>query len=254
MTKSKGIIYVCFGLEFDEALAGLMRVNRKSTDLPVTILTNQKEPCSIWKELHNINFVYFDRPQKDNRQIKTRAIDYSPYDQTLLLDADTVIQRAGAEKIFSGLDDTDLIVSPEFVIKAGELTYNIYKRTIEKTETELPVTVASGGFLVFKKNDKVTHFFQLWHSYWKMMGSGREMPSLACALKNSNANVSYKSGIYSQRKRDASCIIQHNWNWRTDFWSSLRSNIFKKYGVKNPNSDKSFDDNDNEDWLMVKCE
>ncbi len=252
--KTKGIIYVCFGREFDESLAGLMRVNRRSTGLPVTVMTNQKEPSPIWKKLRDIRFIYFDLPQKDNRQVKTSAINYSPYDQTLLLDADTVIQRKGARDIFLDLDHADIIVSPEFTIQSGELTYNIYKRTIEKTKTKLPLTVASGGFLVFNKNERVNHFFELWHSYWQRMGSGREMPSLACALKNSSAHVVYKSGIYSQRKRDPNCIIQHNWNWRTDFWSSLRSNIFKKYGVRNPNSDKSFDVNENEDWKMVKCD
>ena len=155
---TKGLLYVCFGKEFDESLAMLTRVTRQSTDLPITILTNRKAPSVIWKEHHNVNFMYFDMKKTDNRQIKTQAAHYSPYENTLLLDADTVIQKKGLNNIFSLLKNIDIVVSPEFKIESNIPTFNIYKRTIEMTKTELPVTVASGGFICFKKSKKVNVF------------------------------------------------------------------------------------------------
>ena len=85
------------------------------------------------------------------------------------------------------------------------------------------------------------------------MGAGREMPSLACALKNSDAKVAFKEGYYAQHHEDKNCIVQHNWNWKKGLWASLRSNIFKRFGAINPKSDKSFDINDNQDWKLLKC-
>jgi hypothetical protein len=247
----RGILYVCFGKEFDEALAGLTQISRKNTDLPITVLSNTPAKSSKWDKFDDINFEFFDMKQGENRQIKTQAVFHSPYKETILLDSDTLIQKPGIEKVFSLLGDVDIVTHPVFNIQTGSSYFKIYIDAIKTTDITPPLAVYSGGFLVFKKNQKVQDFFNLWHQYWKLLGSGREMPALACALKNSNIKIKELSDFFAYEKKDKNCIIQHNYWEKTMFF--VRKNLFRKLGIPDPNSDKSFDDNDNNDWEMVEC-
>jgi len=247
----RGILYICFGKEFDEALADLTRISRKNTNLPITVLSNTTTKSSKWDESDDINFEFFDMKQSENRQIKTQAVFHSPYKETILLDSDTVIQKPGIEKVFSLLGDVDIVTNPVFKIQKGSSYFNIYINAIKATGITPPLTVHSGGFLVFRKNQKVQDFFNLWHQYWKLLGSGREMPALACALKNSNIKIKELSNFFACSKKDKNCIIQHNYWEKTMFF--FKKDLFRKLGVSDPNSDKSFDDNANNDWKIVEC-
>lgn len=245
----KGILYVCFGKEFDEALAALTQISRKNTNLPITVLTNTLQKSEKWNSLPNINFKFFNMKKKENRKIKTQAIFHTPYKETILLDADTVIQKPGIEKLFSFLNDVDIIVNPFEKILPGKNYYKIYINAMKKTKTHLPLNIYSGGFLVFKKNKNVEDFFNLWHSYWKLLGSGREMPAMACALKNSKIKIKELSNFFAAEKKDNKCIIQHNY-WRKNMFFRWE-NLFQKHGIPDPKSDRSFDDKNNHDWEKV---
>lgn len=248
---NRGILYVCFGKEFDETLASLTEISRKNTDLPITVLSNTPQKSSKWDNLTDINFKFFDLNQDQNREIKTQAVFHTPYKETILLDADSVIQKPGTNRIFSFLDEVDIILNPYHKMQQGSSFYKIYINAVKKTKTSLPLNIYSGGFLVFKNNRKVKDFFNLWHQYWKLLGAGREMPALACALKNSNIKTKGIPNLFAAEKKDKRCIIQHNY-WRKKIFLS-GENLFKKHGIPDPKADRSFDDNDNNDWEMVEC-
>jgi len=244
---NNGIVYVCFGESFDDTLAHACSISRKSTDLPMAVLTNVKDRSKKWNDVSNVEFICFDMEDNENREIKTQLYKYTPFENTLYLDSDTIIQKVGIEKSFEPLKEGhDLCVNPEFIILEGHQTFKIYAKTIKETNTPLPVIVASGGYICFKKCPKVEKFFDVWNENWKKMGSGREMPSLACALRVSDdLQITALPNMYEPNEENENVIVQHNWGW------GGRSSLYEKFNIPEPFQDKSFDTNVSDDWRMV---
>jgi hypothetical protein len=211
---SNGIVMVVFGEQYDAFAAHCVAYSRKYTDLPVTVITNTKNNRSIkWQGLKNIEFVEFDLPQDQNRQVKTSLINYTPFEKTLYLDCDAIIQRPGIEKIF------DLIISDRLLVNIYGRWSNqskapaLYRRAFLNSMTQMPINIYYGAIMGFTKTQKIGDFFALWNKYWKLNGSGREMPALACAIKNSGIEVkeiNRRNGWFSW-PLDKNAIVQHEY-------------------------------------------
>lgn len=241
-----GIAYVCFGKTFDNTLAHACVITRKYTELPIVVFTNIKNRSEKWKDVSDVEFIYFDMEDKENREIKTQLPHHTPFDNTLYLDSDTVIQKEGIEQSFVPLQNGyDICVNPEFMIQQDGQTFNIYNKTIQKLECPLPLVVVSGGYLCFTKSDKVKEFFDTWNKNWKTMGSGREMPSLACALRVSDLKISSILNMYEPNVENEDVIVQHNWGWGGG------GSLYDKFSLPTPEQNKSFDTNVSDDWRLV---
>lgn len=223
-----GIILVAFGKDFAELAVDNMNYSKQFHDLPYCVLTNVKDvPDSI----------YFDLEQKANRDIKTRMNEFTPFDITYYIDVDAVVQNPLPDFTF----ETDLLISRYCRWEKNEKIIRIYKRTMEMLKVDLPITVYSGGFIGFKNNKTTDDFFEQWHLNWQIMGMGREMPSLACAIKSTQISITeLKKGIYNEKGKDLSSIIQHDYG-RT---------FFEDFNIKRPEPFKPFD-NDPQDWNWV---
>src|SRR6056297_3084961 len=100
--KNNGLLYVVFGEKCDCLASHCIAYSRQYTDLPIQVLTNIKKDKRHrkWDDINNIHFTYFDLPDSENRQIKTTSYEYTKFDKTLYLDADSIIQKHGVEKLF----------------------------------------------------------------------------------------------------------------------------------------------------------
>jgi hypothetical protein len=209
-------------------------------------LTNVKNRDAKWKESPDINFIYIDAPTDSNRDIKSQLYKYTPYEKTLYIDCDAIITRLGIEAIFDYLtDDNNFVFQHHALWVDGIQYYRLYRDTAKTLKVSLPLRVCLGGFWAFKKTPKAEGFFDLWNQYWKEMGSGRDMPALACAIKNSG--ISY-SLVYRKEHKFFSfgitddVIVVHR---------SRANDLYNYYGVPIYQQNKAFDVGHRAYWDMV---
>jgi len=212
---TKGLVYIAFGEQYNNLAAHTVFYSRQFTDLPICVMTNVENKCPKWKGIENISFINFPMEQKENRKVKTSLVSYSPFDLTLYLDCDSIIQNEGMEKLFDYFENSDLLLNIWGKWLPGQKIYQIYTEIMGKVGVHLPITIYYGGFIGFKKNERVEKFFSLWNQYWKVHGRTREMPALACAVKNSDVHIvefSSKDRVFCARERiDSKAIIQHEY-------------------------------------------
>lgn len=220
-----GLLYLAFGEKFDVMAAKTIAYSQKFTDLPITILTNIKDRCVGWKKTKNINFIEIKDSTVNNRNYKTTMIKYSPYDKTIYMDVDSVIQKKGIEQVFDKLDGCDLMLNVYGKwINRVPLPY--YRKAMHALGVTVPITIYYGAFIGFTKTEMTEKFFKCWNANWKKScttGTRREMPALACTVKKMPelklVKTGNKTGFFTWIIRD-NFIIQHEYGakfWRKFF-------------------------------------
>ncbi len=244
---NRGLLYISFGRECDRLAANTITYSRQFTDLPVCVVTNIKHRVDKWKAVSDVTFINVKDSVENNRDYKTRMNEFTPFDETLYLDCDSVIQNFGIEEAFSQLADGDLVLNSLLHWETGQKIIRLYKTAMSNAGTKLPLTVYNGALIGFKKNDRVDKFFTIWNNFWVKNGKGREMPALACAIKSSQAKVNnLKKGFFSPDYYNHSCVVQHNYNkveGCKDFFSRFNVPLVKLF--------KNFD-GDTSDWNWVE--
>jgi len=235
--NEKGLIYVVFGNKYDELAARTIGLSRKFTNLPIQVLTNIPEDNRSleWKNIKGVEFTLFNMKQGENRSIKTRLIDFSPFDLTLFLDCDSFVQRSGVEMLFDLMSGSDILLPVLGKWGVGSKPLSVYAKVMQKIGAQLPLTIYYGALLGFKKTLGAKKFFDLWHSYWRLT-CGRDMPPLACAVKNSGVVV---KEIFPEEDRffyggckkvDKNALIQHAYG--PQFFNQIGLSGFEKNVVR----------------------
>lgn len=216
-----GLLYVAFGEKFDIMAAKTIAYSQKFTDLPITVLTNVTKRCEGWKKTKNINFVEIKDSTVNNRNYKTSMINYSPYDKTIYIDTDSVIQQRGIEKAFDKLNGNDLMLNI-YGQWVGRVPLSYYRRVMKKLAVTVPIIIYYGAFIGFSKTENAFKFFNNWNNNWKKScttGTLREMPALACTIKKMPGLKLIRTGnsakIFTWRIQKGFCI-QHEYGAK--FW------------------------------------
>jgi len=208
-----GIIYVAFGEQYENLAAHTIAYSRQYTNIPITVIVNNTNRCEKWKTVKHINFIELPWSQELNRQAKTSINIFTPYDKTLYLDCDAVIQKKGVEKVFDYISNNGILLNVYGRWTNDKQLPSLYKRAFKIADISLPINIYYGAICGFCKNENTKAFFQLWNKYWIQNGAGREMPSLACAVKNSKISVvemGNKEQIFSW-VINKNAIIQHEY-------------------------------------------
>jgi len=245
---SRGIVYVAFGKEYDRLAAHTIAYSRRFTNLPILVLTNMKQRCLAWNGVKDIQFIEFDLTQYENRHIKTSLIKYTPFDETLYIDADALIQREGVEKLFDMLGNADILVCKCHYWTT--ILPNLYKKALLLTDTKLPLTIYHGGIWLCRRNEITIKLFDTWNSFWKMTGSGRDMPAFNCALTKIPLQIKevlLEEHVVALDSPNEKCIIQHNYNTYQD------KDFHRIFNLPKINECKLFDI-DPKDWSFVTME
>jgi hypothetical protein len=182
---NRGIVYIAFGEEYDRLAAHTVAYSRQFISCPITVLSNVKTRDKKWTEIPDINFIDLDIPTEQNRRVKIELYKYTPYDETIYLDVDSVVTKPGIEKMFDGLKENDIVFQQHTFWKSGKRYYKIYAETMKQFGVSLPLCVCLGGFWAFKNTEGTKSFFKQWILNWIETGKGRDMPSMACAIKQS---------------------------------------------------------------------
>lgn len=242
-----GIVYIAFEKTYDQLCSEVVKLARKVTAIDIHVITNTPDNRRTrnWDGIENITFNYVNMPLEDNRKVKIDLINYTPFEQTLFIDCDTVIQNPGVEKVFDQLEDHDMACNRLLHWGVGQKIIRLYAKMMKIAEVDLPLPVYNGGCWAFKSNDKCRELFKAWQKYWAM-GNGRDMPAFCCSLKKLNVNVAEMvDGFFAPENRNEKAIIQHNFHGSPD--------LFGTYGLTVPKRWTPFDNNSS-DWNWVNLE
>ena len=240
--NNKGILYLAFGEEYINLAKQTIAYSRKFTNLDMAIITNRPVDES-WLVSNNVNNILLDRDDNDNRDIKTSLINYTPFHTTMFIDVDAVIVKNGVESLYSGVSDGTIIMNKYHTWKVGEKYFNIYRDTIKKFKIKLPVDIYNGAFIVFNKSKETKDFFNKWNNNWSLMGKGRDMPLLCCAVKQTGIKVLNTTGF--SPKGDEDKIILH------PCVRGSGESVLSKFGINEHKQNKPFDKNNPKDWCKV---
>ncbi len=235
-----GIIYIAFGEKCDRLAAHCVGYSRGFSKLPITVFTNivTHKRDSRWNSVPNVDFLFFDLPVEQNRQIKTTMNKYAPYDFNIYMDADSIIQDNSFDSTIEKLAASghDLLFNhfAEYPYADGKFQ-NIYLRALNQFGCTMPLQIYNGAFIGFAVNERTDHFFSTWNRFWREFGAEREMPPLACAINKGEMLLVARlpDGFFVPDHRDDKSVVQHNYN--QDFHSRVGVEYIglhqTKYGV-----------------------
>lgn len=178
-SKSIGLLYMAFGERAGQAVKkSVATLKRIGYSYPVCVVGDQPVDGFEFREWTGES--PFDRSQKKNFQyragrIKPKLYEYSPFDLTLYLDADTEFYQ----DIYSGFEalvnDCDMIVTRE-TLTIGELynkfmagwEINIEERdqTVKEFGGRSDIPFINTGVFFFRKNKEIKTLFSDWHKEW----------------------------------------------------------------------------------------
>ncbi len=147
--KKKGVIYTASGDRYvKEAIYSAKTLKKYNKSIGTTLFTSDI----------NVSSPYFDNvihqpPIKHPQKYKIENMLNSPYEYTLYLDSDTQITDK-IEELFDFLLNYDLGVTNRVKCNWGHPVEFI---------DYIDETCYNGGFLLFKKNEKVNTFIQAWY-------------------------------------------------------------------------------------------
>jgi glycosyltransferase involved in cell wall biosynthesis len=197
--KDCGIILISFGYDYQNITSFCVSSIRQFTDLPILIHVNT--PLHILNKdinnFKNIELIYHNLNDDDNRILKTNLINYTKFKKTMYLDVDSIVLSSEFLKEFDELNNFD-IISPfwkEYSINELEKVINTHKKfekfikalnenAIQKTKKH---TLIGGGICYFNNNKNVSSFFEDYKNKYIEYNIPQDMPSLNYSyIKNKN--------------------------------------------------------------------
>ena len=149
---NRGVLYIAFGDNFlKEMLFSAESVKKHNPNLHITAFADKKVESEFVDECRVIKVKHL-RPKID-------YIAETPYEQTLFLDTDTVVDY-NIEDMFDLLSNFDFAGTHDLARKRKK--YSAVMR--EYREIPYAFSEINTGVLVFQKNEKVLNLFETWKS------------------------------------------------------------------------------------------
>ena len=176
MTKNRGVLYIAFNDNFiKEALLSAESVKKHCPDLDVTFFSDRMVDSEFVDNCKVISVNHI--------RAKVDYVDQTPYDETIFLDTDTIIDHDITE-MFEILDNFDFAIAHDGARRRD----NICAKIPEYANIPYAFSEVNPGVMVFKRNEKVLHFFQSWREiFYKYFNRWPyEQPTFRVALWNSS--------------------------------------------------------------------
>lgn len=218
--KSRGILLISFGYQYEKLIPNLVSTIRKFCNLPIIIHTNIDLNYSNidLSNFSNIEFFFHRLNDDENRIIKTNLSKYTKFDKTLYIDADSVVLSGDFLKPFDDLDDYD-ICSPVIydnltldnftkVFKSKQIS-SVFEEKISKNKDLFSESffILGGGICYFRKSEQVDTFFEDFYNDW-CVDKKRDMPSLIYAYYKNKKNIKLKKLKLSEYNDNSSSVIK----------------------------------------------
>lgn len=225
--KSIGILYMCFGWkaarEIKKSVESLRGIG---LDIPICVVGTSQESVDVL----GVQFMEwegespFDADQTKNFQfragrVKPYLYDYSPFDYTLYIDADTEF-LADILPGFEFLNECDMAVTEEN-LSLGQLynkklagwEINLVERdaTIEELGGDARTKFINSGVIFFKKSKASKATFTAWGEEWERWQQWDEQLALMRAMHRSKGTYKHLSVDWNNPHREKAKIIFHNY-------------------------------------------
>ncbi len=181
-SNEKGYIFTAFGENFYKECINSVRILKKTTNLPIHLITDQKEISDSEKSL------FFSWRYMPNLHVRSKVdyISLSPFNKTIYLDTDIIVVKK-IDELFKLLDNFDILATLDTARKRE----NISKKIKEYNNIPYSFGEVNSGLLCFNKyaKDKI---LKKWPSYfYKYMNQsgGWDQPSLRILLWKSKASL-----------------------------------------------------------------
>jgi len=167
---TKGVVYIAYGGEAQAEMERSRVTLEQHNDLPVTVapVLPGMEPLS---------------DKQKSRQAKVRLFEWTPYRDTLYLDADTRVQGdvSGGFAILDG--GWDLAIAPS-VNQGEDWLWHVGEDEREETRRyyDLQPVQLQGGVFFVRQNYLTETFFDAWADEWRRWGD-EDQGALLRALK-----------------------------------------------------------------------
>ena len=146
----KGILYIVFGDNFIQELKfSAESVKKHNPDMHITVFSDREINCEFIDDVKTIEVRHM-RPKID-------YISQSPYEKTLFLDTDTIINHS-LEDLFGILDKYDIALAHDLARKRKKFTNTIP----EYGEIPYSFSEVNTGVMAFNKNKRVLDLFEGW--------------------------------------------------------------------------------------------
>lgn len=147
---NRGVLYIVFGNEFiQEMKFSAESVKKYNPNLPITVFSDRNIECEFIDDVQ-IMEVRHMRPKID-------YINMAPYDQTLFLDTDTIVNHS-LNDLFGILDKYDIALAHDLARKRKKFFHTIP----EYGEIPYSFSEVNTGVMAFNKNEKVQKLFSAW--------------------------------------------------------------------------------------------
>lgn len=181
-----GVFYVAFGHSYlAKALASARSVKEHNPDLGTAVVTNVPAPGLP----HFDHFEYVVEEDASNRLYKTRPHKLSPFERTLFLDCDTLVQ-ANLSELFDYLkwfDAALYFMGPRIPKTASQAERNDRRILDGRRVGDLPHW--NSGVIAFKQSPAALDLLDRWHERFRALGFPSDQPALVEAIFHSPARV-----------------------------------------------------------------
>tara|TARA_Y100001954_G_C15609574_1_gene502176 strand:+ start:83 stop:817 length:735 start_codon:yes stop_codon:yes gene_type:complete len=175
----RGVLYIAFGAPFMKELKiSAESVKKHNPDLHITVFTDQPFECEFVDDVKIVSVRHL-RPKID-------YIKFSPYEESLFLDTDTVINHS-LDDLYGILEKYDLALVHDLARKRKK-----FKDTIpEYGDIPYSFSEINTGVIAFRKNQKVKELFEQWrlnfYKYYNVVPW--DQPSFRISVWNSDATM-----------------------------------------------------------------
>jgi hypothetical protein len=210
--KSTSLVYVAFGYEYLLMAAHSAHTAKIfNPGIACSLVTNLKlnAPESLTRYF---DYVHFEKKEhRENRDAKTRAIEYATFDKGAFIDCDTVIQGDLAP-MFHCLDRYDIIVKMD-----AQPTRKHYQVDENLTGHEFPYW--NSGVIFFRRNPQTQKLFSDWRTLFHELGKQSDQPALARAIyENPNVKTLSVNCLWNTFPRDLELLKHKGHVSRSRIW------------------------------------
>ena len=182
-----GIVYLSFGQTYADCTIAALESKAKNAPLtPAMVLTNRRQDLEskLCKRL-GVRVQFVEAPDIDVRTYKTQIYKYSPFEYTLLLDADAWINTELFNE-FHILDHTPLALTHAFhhpsIGTAGHWGAEDRAHTLKALGGMQFIPQYASGVMFFRRDDPtVRRLFDAWCREWQIF-RGKDQSALIRAI------------------------------------------------------------------------
>lgn len=172
----QGVVYCATGRPdyLEAALISAIALRNLEPDLPITLLSERRDLPQRSLSRYGIDSQTIDISQVPpeqlpflSRYLKTRLIHLSPYEETLLLDAD-ILPHQPVQPLWQALDQGDLAMVKDrlpTVALCDHVAAEEKRYTLSQVAPTTPQY--NSGVLLWRKNQATLALFEGWHQEWQ---------------------------------------------------------------------------------------